>query len=84
MPTNEFEKRSLSTASNESNMSFYSCDKESFSEERGEVKLNLQRMQRRVVELENVCGEMKGQMSRLVRHTVLSSPTQSRALPKLC
>ncbi|KAF3432564.1 hypothetical protein FNV43_RR27304 [Rhamnella rubrinervis] len=85
VPRNEFENRSLSTASNDSKMSFYSCsDKESFSEESGEVKLNLQRMQRRVVELETVCREMKGQMSRLVRHTVLGSPTHSRALPKLC
>lgn len=85
VPRNELENRSLSTASNDSKMSFYSCsDKESLSEESGEVKLNLQRMQTRVVELENVCREMKGQMSKLGRHTVLGSPTHSRALPKLC
>lgn len=63
--------------------SYSGSDKESFSEENGDVKLNLQRMQKRVVELESVCREMKGQMTKLVRHTVFT-PTQARTLPKLC
>lgn len=40
---------------------------ESFSEESEDMKMNLQRMQWRVVELERVCKEMKNNMSRLVR-----------------
>ncbi|XP_059447058.1 BTB/POZ domain-containing protein At3g19850-like [Corylus avellana] len=58
---------------------------ESLSEENQDMTLNLQRMQWRVVELEQVCREMKGQMTRLVRHNVLTSiPGHSRSLPRLC
>ncbi|XP_015895723.2 BTB/POZ domain-containing protein At3g19850 [Ziziphus jujuba] len=84
VPKNELDHcRSLSNASDSQMGSNSGSDKESFAEENGDVKINLQRMQRRVVELESVCKEMKGQMSKLVRHTVLT-PTQARALPKLC
>ncbi|OIT22769.1 PREDICTED: BTB/POZ domain-containing protein At3g19850-like [Nicotiana attenuata] len=43
------------------------------------MRLNLQRMQWKVVELEKVCREMKGQMSRMVK-----TPSHNRALPRLC
>lgn len=50
-----------------------------------DMKLNLQRMQWRVVELEKVCREMKSNMSSLVRQTAITSPpTYHRALPRLC
>ncbi|KAG6601919.1 BTB/POZ domain-containing protein, partial [Cucurbita argyrosperma subsp. argyrosperma] len=50
-----------------------------------DMKLNLQRMQWRVVELEKVCREMKSNMSTLVRQTAITSPpTYHRALPRLC
>lgn len=59
-------------------------DLESFSEGKEDVTQNLQRMQWRVVELEKVCRDMKGQMSR-VRHKVLTVPGHSRStLPRLC
>lgn len=54
------------------------------SEEKEEIKMNLQRMQCRVLELEKVCKEMKGQMSKMVKSKVISSPGYNRALPKLC
>lgn len=63
------------------------ADKDSFPEESSlDTKLNLQRMQWRVVELEKLCREMKGQMSKMVKNNVLSSstPTHGRALPRLC
>lgn len=44
------------------------------------LKLNLERMQWRVVELEKVCREMKGQMARMVK----LAPHHSRQLPRLC
>ncbi|XP_076890548.1 BTB/POZ domain-containing protein At1g50280-like [Bidens hawaiensis] len=52
----------------------------------GVVKLNLQRMQWRVVELEKVCREMKGQMSRMVKgdRGMLSGSSHGRPLPRLC
>ncbi|KAK4755152.1 hypothetical protein SAY87_008909 [Trapa incisa] len=62
-------------------------DAESVIEEENEdMRMNLQKMQWRVVELEKVCKQMKGQMSKMVRHPV-SSPsvsTPGRPLPRLC
>lgn len=60
------------------------CDSQSFTEENKYVKINLQRMQTRVMELEKVCKEMRGQMSRLVRNNVFGTPTHSKTLPRLC
>ncbi|GMN47996.1 hypothetical protein TIFTF001_017166 [Ficus carica] len=58
---------------------------QSFAEENNkDVKMNLQRMQKRVMELEKVCSEMRGQMSRLVRSNVFATPTHSKTLPRLC
>ena len=68
-------------------MAMYSgCDSdERFVEQNEDVKINLQRMQRRVVELEKVCREMKGQMSKMViRQNVFGTPTHSKTLPRLC
>ncbi|VVA14721.1 PREDICTED: BTB/POZ [Prunus dulcis] len=61
-------------------------DEESLAEEgKMEETLNLQRMQWRVVELEKLCRQMKGQMSRMVKHNhVLATPTHARPLPRLC
>lgn len=55
-------------------------DQQSLQEEEHEyVRLNLQKMQWRVVELEKVCRDMKGQMTKMVK-----TGTQTRALPRLC
>ncbi|XP_057961254.1 BTB/POZ domain-containing protein At1g50280 [Malania oleifera] len=57
-----------------------------FSREKEEMRLKLQRMQWRVVELEKVCKEMKGQMSRLVQNRIIAgTPAPARSiLPRLC
>lgn len=52
-----------------------------------EMRINLQRMQWRVLELEKVCRKMKGQMSRMGKtsgRAPLISPAHSKALPRLC
>ncbi|XP_051149659.1 BTB/POZ domain-containing protein At3g19850-like [Andrographis paniculata] len=54
---------------------------EGLPEGKEEMKLNLERMQWRVVELEKVCREMKGQMARMVK---LAPHQHGRALPRLC
>lgn len=51
-------------------------DAERFSGENENMRFNLQTMRRRVMELEEVCREMKGHMHKLVRH--------NRNLPRLC
>ncbi len=59
---------------------------ESLPEENQDMTLNLERMKWRVVELEQVCREMKGQMLKLVRHNVLAidPAAHTRSLPRLC
>ncbi|KAK6931846.1 NPH3 domain [Dillenia turbinata] len=57
---------------------------DSLCEENEDMRLSLQRMQWRVVELEKVCKEMRGQMSKLVKTKVSGSPNHTRALPRLC
>ncbi|KAI4373160.1 hypothetical protein MLD38_011318 [Melastoma candidum] len=60
-------------------------DTESIEEENQDIRTNLEWMQWRVIELEKVCKEMKGQMSRKVRHPASGGPsTGGRALPRLC
>lgn len=50
-----------------------------------DTKLNLQRMQWRVVELERECREMKGKMSRIVKNNPPRvSYNNYRGLPRLC
>ncbi|XP_020597232.1 BTB/POZ domain-containing protein At3g19850-like, partial [Phalaenopsis equestris] len=48
--------------------------------------LDLQKMQSRVIELEQLCEKMRGQMSKLVRGSFIASPTyySSRGMTKLC
>ncbi|XP_008813734.2 BTB/POZ domain-containing protein At3g19850-like [Phoenix dactylifera] len=50
------------------------------------LRLNLQRMQNRVVKLEKVCSEMKGQMSKMVKTKAIDSTCHhsSRGMPRLC
>ncbi|KAL6844372.1 hypothetical protein ACP4OV_026045 [Aristida adscensionis] len=52
------------------------------------LRLNLQRMQSRVVELERACKEMKGQMSKMSRGKSFGAAschqTGGRGLPRLC
>lgn len=53
--------------------------------ENDEMRVNLERMQWRVVELEKVCRDMKGQMSRMGKGRVLiNAPAAHRALPRMC
>ncbi|KAH9619793.1 hypothetical protein KSS87_005985 [Heliosperma pusillum] len=58
---------------------------DTLSEVSQDVKVNIQRMQCRVSELEKLCKEMKGQMSKLVRNNTktLNSPTTNRS-HRLC
>lgn len=72
-----------------SEMVLYNGDVESLSSENQGMRMNMQRMQWRVMELEEACREMKGRMSNLVGHdpSVISgtTPYYSRSpLPKLC
>ncbi|TYJ97199.1 BTB/POZ domain-containing protein [Cucumis melo var. makuwa] len=74
-------QRVLSSSSFESE----GCSSSTGQDNNQEMKLNLQRMQWRVVELEKVCREMKSNMSSLVRQSAITSPpTYHRALPRLC
>ncbi|KAL8153759.1 hypothetical protein V2J09_011519 [Rumex salicifolius] len=58
---------------------------ERFSEENEDMRVNIQKMQWRVVELEKLCREMKGQMTKLVRHKATSSPSNMyKSSPRLC
>ncbi|CAO2814124.1 unnamed protein product [Amaranthus hypochondriacus] len=58
---------------------------ECISEGSEDMKLNIQRMQWRVFELEKMCNEMKGQMSKLVSHNrSFTSPSYNRPPPRLC
>ncbi|CAK9138300.1 unnamed protein product [Ilex paraguariensis] len=61
-----------------------STHSESSPEENEDMRLNLQRMQWRVVELEKLCRKMKGQMSRAAAtSSVMIAPSHSTALPRL-
>ncbi|OEL19377.1 BTB/POZ domain-containing protein [Dichanthelium oligosanthes] len=67
-----------------------SVDLDGGSDEKELLRLNLQRMQNRVVELERACKEMKGQMSKMAKGKSLSfgaascHQTGGRGLPRLC
>ncbi|XP_043695969.1 BTB/POZ domain-containing protein At3g19850 [Telopea speciosissima] len=61
-----------------------SDEDERFSEESEGMRLNLQKMQFRVVKLEKVCEEMKNQMSKMVKHKFMGTPTHNKSVPRLC
>ncbi|RLM73256.1 BTB/POZ domain-containing protein [Panicum miliaceum] len=67
-----------------------SVDLDGGSDEKELLRLNLQRMQSRVVELERACKEMKGQMSKMAKGKSSSlgaascHQTGGRGLPRLC
>ncbi|KAM3281242.1 BTB/POZ domain-containing protein isoform X1 [Capsicum chacoense] len=68
--TNKSDHQSSSTSS----------DHQSLQEEEHEyMRLHLQKMQWRVVELEKICKDMKGQMTKMVKNG-----THTKALPRLC
>lgn len=65
---------------NKSDHHHNSSDQQSLQEEEHEyMRLNLQKMQWRVVELEKICKDMKGQMTKMVK-----TGGHTRALPRLC
>ncbi|KAL0336636.1 UNVERIFIED_CONTAM: BTB/POZ domain-containing protein [Sesamum radiatum] len=64
----------------ENNDNSSNLEMESSTDDKEDVKVNLERMQWRVVELEKVCRDMKGQMARMVKLT----PQHTRPLPRLC
>ncbi|CAN4090260.1 unnamed protein product [Withania somnifera] len=68
--TNKSDHHSSSTTSDQQSLQ---------EEERAYMRLNLQKMQWRVVELEKICKDMKGQMTKMVK-----TGTHNRALPRLC
>lgn len=56
-------------------------------DEKDELRLDLQRMQNKVMELEKVCREMKGKMSRMVINTKANHSTcyySSKGMPRFC
>ncbi|XP_078154723.1 phototropic-responsive NPH3 family protein [Carex rostrata] len=60
-----------------------------FVDEKEELRLNLYKMQNRVMELEKVCREMKGQMSKMVKsksfnYKSCNHSSSSRGMPRLC
>lgn len=57
-----------------------------YSNEKEISALNLQKMLSRFIELEKVCKEMRGQMSKLARGSYITSPSyySSKGMPKLC
>jgi len=66
-----------------------SVDLDGGSDEKELLRLNLQRMQSRVVELERACKEMKGQMSKMAKGkssfgAASCHQTGGRGLPRLC
>ncbi|XP_010250318.1 PREDICTED: BTB/POZ domain-containing protein At3g19850-like [Nelumbo nucifera] len=68
-------------------VSYNEPDAEKFlglSEDKQETRMNLQRMQFRVVELEKVCRQMRGQVTKLVKDKGMTTPAHNRALPRLC
>lgn len=79
-------ENNMSPISIPSESHYQSCDSiiESFAEDKEDMKQNMQKMQRRVVELEKVCTEMKNHMSRLVRHNIWSTPTHTSTLSRFC
>ncbi|XP_017970194.1 PREDICTED: BTB/POZ domain-containing protein At3g19850 [Theobroma cacao] len=87
VPQNEFVHESPSK-SNCSKIILFNdsieSSEESSSQGTEDMKLNLQKMQWRVVELEKACREMKGQMLRLVRPNTAITPCYSRTLPRYC
>ncbi|KAJ3692973.1 hypothetical protein LUZ60_012068 [Juncus effusus] len=57
--------------------------------EKEELRLNLYKMQNRVIELEKVCKEMKGQMSKMVKSKSFNyrschQNSSSKGMPRLC
>lgn len=49
-----------------------------------EMRVNLERMQLRVMELEKVCTQMKNQMSTKVKGKSMVNSAYHKNLPKLC
>nr|AMK48012.1 putative BTB POZ domain protein [Lupinus angustifolius] len=85
IPTTEFVPES--SKMNPSQIVLYNetNNTESFTQEKKDMTvINLEKMQRRVVELEKLCKEMDGHLSKLVSHRVLFNPTRSRALLRFC
>ncbi|XP_061346994.1 BTB/POZ domain-containing protein At1g50280-like [Gastrolobium bilobum] len=60
---------------------YYEANTDSFLEEKDDMKLNLQRMQWRVRELEKLCRDMKVRMSSFPSHNVLLNPSR---VPRFC
>ncbi|KAL8120463.1 BTB/POZ domain-containing protein At1g50280-like [Apium graveolens] len=78
---------SVITHENSSDTTEYDQDqKNNAAEENEEMRLNLQRMQMKVLELEKVCRKMKGRMSKLGKNasSPMISHAKSKVLPRLC
>ncbi|GAB2275225.1 hypothetical protein Dimus_009986 [Dionaea muscipula] len=61
-----FSNNNMIRKSNCSQIVMYNKDVESIEEENEDMRVNIEKMQWRVMELEKMCREMKGQMSKLV------------------
>ena len=60
------------------------ANRDSFSQEKKDMTLNMDKMQWKVVELEELCKEMNGQMSKLVNRSALFNPVRARDPPRFC
>ncbi|XP_022726281.1 BTB/POZ domain-containing protein At3g19850-like [Durio zibethinus] len=85
VPQNEFVYQSPSSGSKGSHSHLVLFNGSIDSEGNEGLKLNLQKMQWRVVELEKACRKMMGQMSRLVGHnSTVITPSDNETLPRFC
>ncbi|TKY67703.1 BTB/POZ domain-containing protein [Spatholobus suberectus] len=83
IPTSDFV--SESPRMNPSQIVLYNeANRESFSQEKKDMKLNLERMQWGVIELEKLRKEMNGQVSKLFMHNVLLNPARASSSPRFC
>lgn len=57
---------------------------DSFSQEKKYVKLKLERLQCKTVELDKLQEEMNGQVPNMFSRNVLLSPARARASPRYC
>lgn len=82
IPTNDFAINSPRKKHSQLVM-YNEASRDSFSKEKKHMKLNLERLQWKVVELEKVPKEMNGQISNLFSR-ILLNPARAGASPRNC
>lgn len=82
IPTNDFAINSP-RIKNSQLVLYNEASRDSFSQEKKHMKLNMERLQWKVVELEKVPKEMNGQISNLFSR-ILLNPARAGASPRYC